>query len=168
VPEGNSGQRNDLTGVLVLGLHERFTEGLLYSWFPGAGDIVQIYIRSLQQSGLQWLPIAANDSTPVVTIAGVGKQAHRDSSFRAEASSRIVLTQSSTLAIRLIEAPELCRWLQRFQFQFYGVDGTLLATRAGAIYDPAEFMLLGDYVASGAYRTTSFAVYKQSRQKRGS
>ena len=53
-------------------------------------------------------------------------------------------------------------------FQFYGVDGTLLATRAGAIYDPAEFMLLGDYVASGAYRTTSFAVYKQSRQKRGS
>lgn len=53
-------------------------------------------------------------------------------------------------------------------FQFYGVDGTLLATRAGAIYDPAEFMLLGDYVASGAYRTTSFAVYRQSRQKRGS
>ena len=53
-------------------------------------------------------------------------------------------------------------------FQFYGLDGSLLATRAGAIYDPAEFMLLGDYVASGAYRTTSFAVYKQSRQKRGS
>jgi len=53
-------------------------------------------------------------------------------------------------------------------FQFYGVDGTLLATRAGAIYDPAEFMLLADYVASGAYRTTSFAAYKQSKQKRGS
>lgn len=53
-------------------------------------------------------------------------------------------------------------------FQFYGVDGTLLATRAGAIYDPAEFMLLGDYVASGAYRTTSFANYRQTRPKRGS
>jgi thioredoxin-related protein len=53
-------------------------------------------------------------------------------------------------------------------FQFYGTDGTLLATRAGAIYDPGEFMLLGDYVASGSYRSTSFAVYKQSRQKRGS
>ena len=53
-------------------------------------------------------------------------------------------------------------------FQFYGLDGSLLATRAGAIYDPAEFMLLGDFVASGAYRTTSFAVYKQARQKRGS
>jgi thioredoxin-related protein len=53
-------------------------------------------------------------------------------------------------------------------FQFYGLDGTLLATHAGAIYDPAEFMLLGDYVASGAYRTTSFAAYRQSKQKRGS
>jgi thioredoxin-related protein len=53
-------------------------------------------------------------------------------------------------------------------FQFYGVDGTLLATRNGAIYDPAEFMLLGDYVASGAFRTTSFAAYKSSRHKRGS
>jgi thioredoxin-related protein len=53
-------------------------------------------------------------------------------------------------------------------FQFYGVDGTLLATRAGAIYDAAEFMLLADYVASGAYRNTSFAAYKISKQKRGS
>ena len=53
-------------------------------------------------------------------------------------------------------------------FQFYGPDGALLATQAGAIYDPAEFMLLGEYVASGAYRNASFAAYKQSRQKRGS
>jgi thioredoxin-related protein len=53
-------------------------------------------------------------------------------------------------------------------FQFYGVDGTLLATRAGAIYDAAEFMLLADYVASGAYRNTSFAAYKIAKQKRGS
>jgi thioredoxin-related protein len=53
-------------------------------------------------------------------------------------------------------------------FQFYGLDGALLATRAGALYDPAEFMLLADYVASGAYRSTSFAAYKSSKQKRGS
>ena len=52
-------------------------------------------------------------------------------------------------------------------FQFYAPDGRLLATHAGAIYDPAEFMLLGDFVASGAYHSVSFAVYKQSRQKRG-
>lgn len=52
-------------------------------------------------------------------------------------------------------------------FQFYAPDGNLLATHAGAIYDPAEFMLLGDYVASGAFRNASFAAYKQSRKKRG-
>ncbi len=53
-------------------------------------------------------------------------------------------------------------------FQFYAPDGSLLATHAGAIYDPAEFMLLGEYVASGAHRNASFAAYKQSRKKRGS
>jgi thioredoxin-related protein len=53
-------------------------------------------------------------------------------------------------------------------FQFYAQDGTLLATQAGAIYDPAEFLLLGDYVASGAYRNASFAAYKQSKHKQGS
>jgi thioredoxin-related protein len=53
-------------------------------------------------------------------------------------------------------------------FQFFAPDGALLATHAGAIYDPAEFMLLGDYVASGAYRSASFAAYKQSKHKRGS
>jgi thioredoxin-related protein len=53
-------------------------------------------------------------------------------------------------------------------FQFYATDGRLLATHAGAIYDPAEFMLLGEYVASGDYRNASFAAYKQTRHKRGS
>jgi len=53
-------------------------------------------------------------------------------------------------------------------FQFFAADGTLLATHAGAIYDPAEFMLLGEYVASGAYRSASFTAYKQSKHKRGS
>jgi len=53
-------------------------------------------------------------------------------------------------------------------FQFFAPDGRLLATHAGAIYDPAEFMLLGDYVAGGSYRKSSFAAYKQSKQKRGS
>ena len=48
-------------------------------------------------------------------------------------------------------------------FAFHGIDGALLATHIGAIYDPAEFMLLGEYVASGAYRDASFAAYKQSK-----
>lgn len=53
-------------------------------------------------------------------------------------------------------------------FQFYSADGRLLATHAGAIYDAAEFMLLGEYVAGGAYRKSSFTAYRQSKQKRGS
>lgn len=53
-------------------------------------------------------------------------------------------------------------------FQFYAADGKLLAEHRGAIYDPAEFILLGEYVASGAYRNGSFATYKQSKHKRGS
>ena len=53
-------------------------------------------------------------------------------------------------------------------FQFYAPDGKLVATQAGAIYDPKEFMLFGEYVASGAHRSSSFTAYKQSKHKRGS
>ncbi len=53
-------------------------------------------------------------------------------------------------------------------FQFYSPEGAHLYTHAGALYDPAEFILLGDFIASGAYRGASFADYKQTRPKRGS
>jgi len=50
-------------------------------------------------------------------------------------------------------------------FIFYGLDGKVLVTQRGAIYDPKQFMLLGEYVASGAYRNRSFAQYLQSKKK---
>ena len=53
-------------------------------------------------------------------------------------------------------------------FAFHAADGTLLASHRGAIYDPAEFIELADYMSSGAYRSASFAAYKQSKHKRGS
>jgi thioredoxin-related protein len=53
-------------------------------------------------------------------------------------------------------------------FRFYGADGRLLAEHRGGIATPAEFILLGEYVAGGAYRGATFAEFKQSRQKRGS
>ena len=53
-------------------------------------------------------------------------------------------------------------------FQFYSPDGILRVTHVGAIYDPAEFILLGEYVVAGDYANTSFNAYKQSKQKRGS
>jgi len=49
-------------------------------------------------------------------------------------------------------------------FVFYGFDGEPLVTRTGGIFDPQEFLLLGEYVASGAYRSQTFAQYQQSRK----
>ena len=98
-------------------------------------------------------------------------QAHYRKNFRAIAIDTRGSQQVTGFDGRVLPENEFARAIGLRgtpTFQFYGTDGTLLATRAGAIYDAAEFMLLGDYVASGSYRTTSFAVYKQSRQKRGS
>ena len=51
----------------------------------------------------------------------------------------------------------------------YDFDGKPLARMNGEIRDVRELMLLGEFVASGAYRTDSFAGYKQSiGSKRGS
>ena len=53
-------------------------------------------------------------------------------------------------------------------FRFHSFDGRQIAEHRGAIYDPAEFILLGEYVASGAYRSGNFADYRQSKRKQGS
>jgi thioredoxin-related protein len=45
---------------------------------------------------------------------------------------------------------------------FYDFDGRPLARHRGEIRDPAELLLLGRFVASGAHRTHSFAEYRQS------
>jgi thioredoxin-related protein len=49
-------------------------------------------------------------------------------------------------------------------FIFYDLDGQPVAHHVGRVADPAEFMLLGEFVASGAHRGQSFAEYK-SRNK---
>jgi len=49
-------------------------------------------------------------------------------------------------------------------FDFLGADGERLYRHVGGIFDPAEFLLLGRYVASGAHRAQSFAEYKQKRK----
>lgn len=53
-------------------------------------------------------------------------------------------------------------------FLFLAPDGTRLVLHAGGLFDPADFMLLADYVASGAHRSESFAAYKLNKPKRGS
>lgn len=49
-------------------------------------------------------------------------------------------------------------------FDFYGADGEHLYRHSGGVFDPAEFILLGRYVASGAHRTLTFFEYKQKQK----
>jgi len=51
-------------------------------------------------------------------------------------------------------------------FDFYSADGERLYRHVGGLFDPAEFLLLGRYVASGAHRSLTFAEYK--RKPKGS
>ena len=50
-------------------------------------------------------------------------------------------------------------------FDFYGTNGERLYRHVGAIFDAAEFLLLERYVASGAYRSQSFAQFKQQAKR---
>jgi len=54
-------------------------------------------------------------------------------------------------------------------FIFYDLDGKPVAKHVGRMTDPADFMLLADFVASGKHRNMDFAQYRQSKQgKKGS
>jgi thioredoxin-related protein len=48
-------------------------------------------------------------------------------------------------------------------FIFYGLDGQPLTRFPGLARDAGEFLQLGRYVVDGAYRTTTFAAYRQKR-----
>ncbi|MDX1376763.1 MAG: thioredoxin family protein [Burkholderiales bacterium] len=50
-------------------------------------------------------------------------------------------------------------------FDFYGLDGTQLYRHVGGLFTPAEFLLLGRYVVSGAYQGETFKQYRQSAGK---
>ncbi|MGE5639805.1 MAG: thioredoxin family protein [Clostridia bacterium] len=50
-------------------------------------------------------------------------------------------------------------------FDFLSVDGKRLYRHVGALYDPADFILLERYVASGAYRSRTFTEYKLLKPK---
>jgi thioredoxin-related protein len=49
---------------------------------------------------------------------------------------------------------------------FYDLDGKPVARHRGEIREVREFMLLGRFIATGAYRIQSFAEYKQSSGSR--
>lgn len=49
-------------------------------------------------------------------------------------------------------------------FDFYAADGEHLYRHAGGVFDPAEFILLGRYVASGEHRALTFFEYKRKQK----
>ena len=52
---------------------------------------------------------------------------------------------------------------------FYDLDGKEVVRLLGAVQEADEFLLLGEFVSSGAYKTQKFAEYRQQRQRnRGS
>jgi thioredoxin-related protein len=50
-------------------------------------------------------------------------------------------------------------------FGFFDLDGKMVVRYTGATKDVAEFMLLGRFVADGAYANTNFPTYKREQQK---
>jgi len=50
-------------------------------------------------------------------------------------------------------------------FDFYAPDGRRMYRHVGGIFDAAEFLLLEKYVASGAYRSESFAQFKEKEKR---
>jgi len=48
-------------------------------------------------------------------------------------------------------------------FTFFGLDGKLLTKYTGAARDPEELLWLGEFVTSGAWKTTNFTAYKRER-----
>jgi thioredoxin-related protein len=50
-------------------------------------------------------------------------------------------------------------------FGFFDLDGKLVARYTGATKNVEEFMLLGRFVADGAYASTNFSTYKREQQK---
>ena len=50
-------------------------------------------------------------------------------------------------------------------FDFYAADGTRMYRHVGGIFDAREFLLLERYVASGAFRSQTFAQFKEKEKR---
>ena len=50
-------------------------------------------------------------------------------------------------------------------FDFYAPDGKRMYRQVGGIFDAADFLLLERYVASGAFRSQTFAQFKEKEKR---
>jgi thioredoxin-related protein len=53
-------------------------------------------------------------------------------------------------------------------FDFYAPDGARAYRHVGGLYSVDEFLLLGQFVASGAHRTQTFAEFRKAQAQKGS
>jgi thioredoxin-related protein len=71
-------------------------------------------------------------------------------------SGRELTEKTFSQAIDIIATPT---------FVFYDTSGAEVVRFVGPVKDAGEFMLLGQFVASGAYKTRKFADYLQTQRK---
>jgi len=50
-------------------------------------------------------------------------------------------------------------------FDFYALDGARVYRHVGGLFDPVDFLLLGRFVATGAYNSQSFKEYRRAAGK---
>jgi len=50
-------------------------------------------------------------------------------------------------------------------FDFYALDGTRVYRHVGGLFAPADFLLLGQFIVSGAYQARTFKDFRQSAGK---
>lgn len=50
-------------------------------------------------------------------------------------------------------------------FDFHALDGAQIYRHVGGLFEPADFLLLGQFIVSGAYQGRTFKEYRQSAGK---
>ncbi|MEJ2174424.1 MAG: thioredoxin family protein [bacterium] len=50
-------------------------------------------------------------------------------------------------------------------FDFYALDGARVYRHVGGLFEPADFLLLGQFIVSGAYQGRTFKQYRQGAGK---
>src|SRR6267154_2052863 len=81
----------------------------------GRGTIVKIGVRNTSRRRLDRPAIPADDSRPLIAVAGVCQQAYAETSLHAESGGGKIFMQSATLPVQFIKAPKSCGtflWLQ--------------------------------------------------------
>src|SRR5439155_23136290 len=106
--------------MLSSDLLDHFTKRLLHKQIAAATLLgrrtrIKIGIRNTAWRRLHRPAIPADDSRPLITVAGVCQQAYAETIFHAESAGWKIFMQSATLPVEFIETPQLCGTCLRLQ-----------------------------------------------------